>query len=90
MVGPIIVGGGAAILASECLTRAFNAHERQERKLQFTAVSRGRWTPREARTEDGLVYPTCDFTDTLYAAADNGGAPSVCISQNQVPSDEFC
>ena len=90
MVGSTIVGGGATIMASECLNREFNEHERQERKFQFTAVSRGRWTPREARTEDGPMYPTCDFTETLYAAADDGGAPTICITQNQVPTDEFC
>ena len=90
MVGSTIVGGGATIMASECLDRAFNEHERQERKLQFTAVSRGRWTPREARTEDGLTFLTCDFTETLYAVADDGDAPTICITQNQVPPDEFC
>ena len=90
MVSATLVGGGATMMASESLTRVFNERERTERKLAFTAVARGRWTPRDARTEHGIVYQTCDFTAELYADAEVGGPPTICISQNQVSPDEFC
>ena len=65
---PIVLQGGASLLAQSALKRSLDAIERRAIRDELVAATRGKWTPFEQQSEEGICYQTCQFTELLYCS----------------------
>ena len=64
---PIVVNGGPSLLAQSSLKRSSDAIERRAIRDDLIAATKGKWTPFEQQTEEGICYTTCQYTELLYS-----------------------
>ena len=63
---PIVIQGGASLLAQSTLRRSRDAIVRRAIRDELIEATKGKWTPYEQQSEEGLCYTTCQFTELLY------------------------
>ena len=80
----VLFGGGASVLALGSLRRCFDEHERAARVSEYDAIERGRWSPQQRKTADGITYVTCDVTTGVHHYEDNRVTTHLGILQHQV------